>query len=54
VVWGRNDPIFSSDGVETIRKLNPQSEVHLYDASHFALDEQSDDIARRIIAFFAH
>ena len=54
VVWGRNDPIFSSDGVETIRKLNPLSEVHLYDAGHFALDEQSDEIARRIIAFFAH
>jgi pimeloyl-ACP methyl ester carboxylesterase len=39
---------------ETIRKLNPLSEVHLYDAGHFALDEQSDEIARQIVAFFAH
>jgi pimeloyl-ACP methyl ester carboxylesterase len=54
VVWGRNDPIFSATGAETIRKLNPSAEVHLYNTGHFALNEDSEDIAAQIRRFYAH
>lgn len=54
VVWGRNDPIFAAAGAETIKKLNPAAEVHLYDTGHFALNEESVDIAAQIRRFFAH
>ena len=53
VVWGRNDPIFAAAGAETIKALNPAAEVHLYDTGHFALNEESVDIAARIRRFFA-
>jgi pimeloyl-ACP methyl ester carboxylesterase len=54
VVWGRNDPIFAAAGAETIKKLNPTAEVHLYNTGHFALNEESADIAIQIRRFFAH
>jgi hypothetical protein len=31
----------------------PDTEIHLLDAGHFALDEKNDDIARLILAFLA-
>jgi hypothetical protein len=31
----------------------PDSEIHLLDASHFALDEKNDDIASLVLAFLA-
>jgi pimeloyl-ACP methyl ester carboxylesterase len=54
VVWGRNDPIFPGAGAEAIKRLNPAAEVHLYNTGHFALNEESVDIAARIRRFFAH
>jgi pimeloyl-ACP methyl ester carboxylesterase len=54
VVWGRNDPIFAAAGAETVKKLNPSAEVHLYNTGHFALNEESADIAARIRRFFTH
>ena len=52
VVWGRNDPIFAVAGAEAVRKLNPAAEVYLYNTGHFALNEESADIAARIRRFF--
>ena len=54
VVWGRNDPVFAAAGAETVKKLNPTAEVHLYNTGHFALNEESADIAIQIRRFFAH
>ncbi len=53
VVWGRNDPSFIAPGAEAFRRDLPDSEIHLLDAGHFALDEKNDDIARLILAFLA-
>jgi pimeloyl-ACP methyl ester carboxylesterase len=53
VVWGQNDPIFAAAGAETVKTLNPAAEVHLYNTGHFALNEESVDIATRIRRFFA-
>jgi pimeloyl-ACP methyl ester carboxylesterase len=53
VVWGRNDPSFIAAGAEAFKRDLPNSEVHLLDAGHFALDEKNDEIARLIVAFLA-
>lgn len=51
VVWGRNDPSFIASGAEAYKGDLPDSEIHLLDAGHFALDEQNDEIARLILEF---
>lgn len=51
VVWGRNDPSFIASGAEAYKRDLPDSEIHLLDAGHFALDEQNDEIARLILEF---
>ena len=45
MVWGRNDPSFIAPGAEAFKRDVPNSEIHLLDAGHFALDEKNDDIA---------
>jgi len=45
VLWGRYDASFTIDGALTYAKLLPDAEVHLLDASHFALDEATPEIA---------
>jgi pimeloyl-ACP methyl ester carboxylesterase len=54
VVWGRNDPIFAPAGAAAVKALNPAAEVHLYNTGHFALNEESTDIAKQIRRFFGH
>lgn len=51
VVWGANDPSFIAAGATAYRRDVPHAEVHLLDAGHFALDEQTDQIARLITDF---
>lgn len=53
VVWGRNDPSFTAPGAEAFKRDLPDAEIHLLDAGHFALDEQTDEIARLILDFMA-
>lgn len=53
VVWGDGDPLFTPQGGDAIKALVPGAEVHHYAASHFLLDEQSSDVADRIISAFA-
>jgi pimeloyl-ACP methyl ester carboxylesterase len=52
VVWGDGDPLFPPAGAETLRRLLPSAEVVHYATGHFALEEDGDDIARRILARF--
>ena len=53
VVWGRNDPSFIARGAEAFKRDLPNSEIHLLDAGHFALDEKNDEIAALVLAFLA-
>ena len=51
VVWGEHDPSFLSNGAEAFRQALPDAKVHLLDAGHFALDEQTGQIAEFILQF---
>ena len=53
VVWGRYDPSFIVDGANTYKRDVPDAEVHILDASHFALDEGLDEIAALVRNFLA-
>jgi len=48
VVWGRNDEIFGAAGAEAYKRDNPDAEVHLLDAGHFALESHGPRIAALI------
>jgi pimeloyl-ACP methyl ester carboxylesterase len=52
-VWGKNDPFFLPAGAEAFRRDNPQAEVHLLDAGHFALESRGSEIAAIIRDFLA-
>ncbi len=54
IVWGRNDPIFSSAAPEIIKKAVPAAELRYFDGGHFVLDEYADAIAEAIIETFSH
>ncbi len=51
VVWGRNDEIFGVAGAEAYKRDNPDAEVHLLDAGHFALESHGPRIAALIRDF---
>ena len=54
VVWGKNDPIFTVNGVENGYKKDLKNiEVNYYDGGHFALEEYGDDIAAKIQSFLS-
>lgn len=40
VVWGRNDPLFTVTGALAFAREVPAAQIHLLNASHFALDEE--------------
>jgi len=48
VVWGKNDEIFVGAGAEPYRRDNPEAEIHLLDAGHFALETHGSEIAHLI------
>lgn len=50
-VWGKNDPIFLPAGAEAFKKDVPDAEIHFVDSGHFALEEDVDLIASRMLAF---
>jgi len=45
VIWGRNDEIFGAVGAEAYKRDNPDAELHLLDAGHFALESHGPQIA---------
>jgi pimeloyl-ACP methyl ester carboxylesterase len=51
VVWGRNDPFFTTAGAQCIERDQPDAEIHLLDAGHFALEERDAEIADHIGRF---
>jgi pimeloyl-ACP methyl ester carboxylesterase len=52
-VWGKNDPFFLPPGALAFRRDNPDAEVHLLDAGHFALESQGPEIAVIVRGFLA-
>jgi pimeloyl-ACP methyl ester carboxylesterase len=53
IVWGRNDPIMLPAAAEYVKQVNPAADLRYFDASHFALDENTDAIAEAIIETFS-
>lgn len=53
VVWGKNDPLFTVAGALAFAREVPEAEVHLLNAGHFALDEESVLIAALVRHFLA-
>jgi pimeloyl-ACP methyl ester carboxylesterase len=52
-VWGRTDPFFLPAGAEAFKRDNPEAEIHLLDAGHFALESRGPEIAAIIRDFLA-
>jgi pimeloyl-ACP methyl ester carboxylesterase len=52
-VWGKNDPFFLPVGAEAFKRDNPDAEIHLLDAGHFALESQGPEIASIIRDFLS-
>lgn len=52
-VWGRNDPFFLPTGAQAFNRDQPEAEIHLLDAGHFALESQAAEIAAIIRDFLA-
>jgi pimeloyl-ACP methyl ester carboxylesterase len=50
-VWGKNDPFFLPAGAQAFKRDNPEAEIHLLDAGHFALESQGPEIAALVRDF---
>jgi len=53
VLWGRFDPSFIVPGALAFAGDVPDAEIHILDAGHFALDEQSALVGALILDFLA-
>jgi len=51
IVWGKNDGIFTVEGVRSYQRDLPDAEVHLFDTGHFALEEDVEAIGPLIHDF---
>ena len=51
ILWGKNDPFFTVEGANAYRRDLPNTELHLIDTGHFALEEFSGFISERIRKF---
>jgi pimeloyl-ACP methyl ester carboxylesterase len=52
-MWGKNDPFFLPPGAEAFKRDNPDAEVHLLDAGHFALESRGPEIVTIVRDFLA-
>ena len=50
-IWGKNDPIFSAPGADAFARDNSNTELHLLDTGHFALEEDLAVIAETMMLF---
>ena len=51
--WGKNDPFFLPAGAQAFKRDNPDAEIHLLDAGHFALESHGPDITAIILDFLS-
>jgi pimeloyl-ACP methyl ester carboxylesterase len=50
-VWGKNDPFFIPPGAEAFKRDNPNAQIHFYEAGHFALETDVQEIGAEIHRF---
>jgi pimeloyl-ACP methyl ester carboxylesterase len=51
VIWGKHDLSFDLGEPERYRKDVADAQIHVLDASHFALDTKADEIAALVHDF---
>ena len=51
IVWGKNDPIFPAEGATPYKRDVKNLEFHLLNTGHFALEEDSHEIAKFMLGF---
>ena len=51
VVWGKNDAIFVAAGAAPYKRDIPNTEIHLFDTGHFALETHGHEIGQLIREF---
>jgi len=51
VVWGENDPIFTVAGAKAFKRDIKNVDFNLFDAGHFALESNIDDIVKKMKRF---
>ncbi|WP_287941532.1 hypothetical protein [Aquamicrobium sp.] len=51
VVWGANDPFFTVAGARAYQRDLAESELHLFEAGHFALEEEAPAIGQLMLDF---
>ncbi len=51
LIWGKNDPFFPEAAAKAFLTDLPNAELHLYNTSHFALEEYHEAIAGNIRSF---
>lgn len=51
IVWGKNDPFFTVAGARAYQRDLPAAELHLLDASHFALETHAQEVASLVRIF---
>lgn len=54
IVWGKDDPFFGLAGARAYKRDLRNVEEYYFDTGHFALEEQLDTIAERIVQFHAN
>jgi pimeloyl-ACP methyl ester carboxylesterase len=52
-VWGKHDAFFIPAGAEAYRRDNPDADIHLLDAGHFALETHHSEISDLMRDFLA-
>lgn len=52
IVWGKNDKIFPAEGAEPYKRDLKNIDFNLLNTGHFALEEDGELIAEKIINFF--
>jgi len=52
-VWGKHDPFFLPAGAQAFKRDNPDAEIDLLDAGHFALESHGPEIAAIIRDFLS-
>jgi pimeloyl-ACP methyl ester carboxylesterase len=53
VIWGKYELSFDSGEPERYREDVPNTEIHVVDGGHFALDTAADEIANLVANFMA-
>ncbi|MBB6144371.1 pimeloyl-ACP methyl ester carboxylesterase [Silvibacterium bohemicum] len=53
ITWGKNDFIFPPEGAAPYKRDLPKVETHILETGHFALETHGEEIATRILEFFA-